>query len=31
MGGSTIDGSESSGEDYDYNKWNDVIVEEYGI
>ncbi|KAG7579789.1 Zinc finger PMZ-type [Arabidopsis thaliana x Arabidopsis arenosa] len=35
MGGSTldptIDGSEGSGEDYDYNKWNDVIVEEYGI
>nr|AAG50848.1 mutator-like transposase, putative [Arabidopsis thaliana] len=35
MGGSTldptIDGSESNGEDYDYNKWNDVIVEEYGI
>ncbi|KAG7571844.1 hypothetical protein ISN44_As09g002520 [Arabidopsis suecica] len=27
----TIDGSEGSGEDYDYNKWNDVIVEEYGI
>jgi len=27
----TIDGSESSGEDYDYNKWNDVIVEEHGI
>ncbi|AAF98184.1 F17F8.10 [Arabidopsis thaliana] len=27
----TIDGSESSGEDYDYNKWNDEIVEEYGI
>ena len=35
IGGSTldptIDGSESSGEDYDYNKWNDEIVEEYGI
>jgi len=27
----TIDGSESSGEDYDYNKWNDVTVEEYEI
>ncbi|KAG7544163.1 Ndr family [Arabidopsis thaliana x Arabidopsis arenosa] len=23
--------SEGSGEDYDYNKWNDVIVEEYRI
>ncbi|KAG7588868.1 Nucleic acid-binding OB-fold [Arabidopsis suecica] len=35
MGGSTldptIDGSEGSGEDYDYNKWNDLIIEEYGI
>jgi len=35
MGGSTldptIDGSESSDEDCDYNKWNDVIVEEYGM
>jgi len=27
----TIDGNESTGEDYDYNKWNDIIVEEYGI
>jgi len=26
----TIDGSESSCEDYDYNKWGDLIVEEYG-
>ena len=35
IGGSTldptIDGSEGSSEDYDYNKRNDVIVEEYGI
>jgi len=27
----TIDGNESTGEDYDYNKWNDIIVKEYGI
>ena len=33
IGGSTLypttDGSEGIGEEYDYNKWNDVIVEEY--
>ncbi|AAD12675.1 Similar to gi/3047071 F7N22.10 maize transposon MuDR homolog from Arabidopsis thaliana BAC gb/AF058825 [Arabidopsis thaliana] len=33
IGGSTLypttDGSEGIGEKYDYNKWNDVIVEEY--
>ncbi|KAG7578706.1 Reverse transcriptase RNA-dependent DNA polymerase [Arabidopsis thaliana x Arabidopsis arenosa] len=27
----TIDISEGSGEDYDFNKWNDLIVEEYGV
>ncbi|KAG7552562.1 Zinc finger PMZ-type [Arabidopsis thaliana x Arabidopsis arenosa] len=27
----TIDGSEGSSEDYNYNKWNDLIVEEYGV
>ncbi|KAG7564472.1 hypothetical protein ISN44_As10g012380 [Arabidopsis suecica] len=27
----TIDGSEGSGEDYDFNKWNDLIVKEYGV
>ena len=25
-----VDGSEGSGEDYDYNKWGDMIVEQYG-
>ncbi|KAG7559206.1 MULE transposase domain [Arabidopsis thaliana x Arabidopsis arenosa] len=27
----TIDGSEGSSEDYNYNKWNDLIVEEYVV
>ena len=27
----TIDDSEGSGEDYDYNKWDGLIVDEYGI
>lgn len=27
----TIDGSEGDDEDYDYNKWTDFIVSEYGI
>ena len=26
----TVDGSEGSGGDYDYNKWGDMIVEQYG-
>jgi len=27
----TIDSSEGIGEEYNYNSWNDVIVEKYGI